>query len=359
MASDSKRAGEINPDKLNAFLHKMVGEMGAAANAALVVMGDKLGLYRALAGGGGMTSAELAGKTGTHERYIREWLSAQAASGYVSYDAAGQRFFMTPEQAAVFADPESPAAMAGGFYSVASLFVDEPRVTEAFRTGRGLGWGEHSDCLFCGTEKFFRPGYAAHLVNEWIPSLDGVKEKLERGARVADVGCGHGSSTMIMAKAFPKSAFVGLDAHGPSIERARALAAEERLGNAQFETAAAKEFAGPAYDLIAYFDCLHDMGDPAGALAHARGMLKPDGTILVVEPFAKDELEENLNPVGRLYFAFSAMICTPASLSQEVGLGLGAQAGPKRLRGVAEQAGFSRFRVAMATPFNLIIELRP
>jgi SAM-dependent methyltransferase len=266
---------------------------------------------------------------------------------------------MTPEQKAVLADPDSPVAMAGGFCSAASVYHDEPRVAEAFRTGEGIAWQDHHQCLFCGTEKFFRPGYAANLVQHWIPALDGVHDKLQAGARVADIGCGHGASTIIMARAFPNSTFIGFDLHPGSILRASQCAREQGLSNVSFAVASAKEFPGRNYDLIATFDALHDMGDPVGAAAHACASLAPDGTWMIVEPFAGDSLEENLNPVGRLFYAFSTMVCTPNSRSQEVGLALGAQAGEARLREVAETAGFSRFRRATQTPFNLILEAKP
>ncbi len=345
--------------KLEQFLEKMVGDMGAATSAALVLLGDKLGLYKALAGAGPSDSVKLAELTGTTERYVREWLAAQAAAGYVEYDARTQKFSMTPEQATVFADENSPAYMAGAFYGITSLFLDEPKITEAFRTGEGVGWHEHSPCLFCGTEKFFRPGYMASLASEWIPALDGVREKLERGAKVADVGCGHGVSTVVMAEAFPNSQFIGFDYHKPSVLRASELAAEAGVKNVTFEIATAKTYPCEDYDLVAFFDCLHDMGDPVGAAAHVLKSLSADGTWLIVEPFAHDELEKNLNPVGRMFYSFSTMICTPASKAQEVGLALGAQAGEARLRDVVTSGGFTRFRRATETPFNLILEARP
>ena len=345
--------------KMEQFLGKMVGEMGAASSAALVLLGDKLGLYKALSGNGALTAVELAERTNTFERYVREWLAAQAAAGYVEYESASETFSMTPEQTAVFADEESPTYMAGGFHGIASMFLDEPKITEAFRTGEGVAWHEHSECLFCGTEKFFRPGYVANLIAEWIPKLDGVKEKLQRGARVADVGCGHGVSTVVMAQAFPKSEFIGFDYHEASVVRARQIAREEGVGNIAFEVASAKTYPGENYDLVAFFDCLHDMGDPVGAAAHVLQSLHADGTWLIVEPFAHDTLEQNLNPVGRMFYAFSTMICTPASKSQEVGLALGAQAGEARLRDVVTSGGFTRFRRATETPFNLILEARP
>jgi SAM-dependent methyltransferase len=348
-----------DPAKLEEFVGRMVGDMGAAMSAALVVLGDRLGLYKALAQSPA-NADELAQRTGLTERYVREWLAAQAAAGYVAYDSAARRFHMTPEQTAVFADESGPAFMPGAFQVIASVFHDEPKIAEAFRTGSGVGWHEHHPCLFHGTERFFRPGYAAHLVSDWLPALDGVVEKLERGASVADVGCGHGASTILMAEAFPNSTFAGFDYHPESIERARdAARAAGVLGRVWFEVAGAKDYPGNRYDLVTFFDCLHDMGDPVGAAAHVRRTLDRDGTWLVVEPFAHDTLEDNLNPVGRLFYSGSTMICTPASLAQEVGLGLGAQAGEARLRDVVTQGGFRRFRRAHETPFNLILEARP
>ena len=348
----------MNESKLHELLSKMVGDMGAAAVAPLVILGDKLGLYRTLAAEGPITSDELANRTGTAERYVREWCAAQAGSGYISYDSARNAFSMTAEQQAVFADPDAPTCMLGGYYAISSLFTDEPKITNAFQTGEGVAWGDHSQCLFCGTEKFFRPGYKANLVAEWLPALDGVTDKLTRGAKVADVGCGHGASTLVMAQAFPQSSFVGFDSHEPSIRRATELAREAGLTNVRFQASPAKQFPGNDYDLVAFFDCLHDMGDPVGAAHHALNALLPEGTMMLVEPFANDRLEENLNPVGRMYYSFSTMVCTPASISQEVGLALGAQAGEKRLREVVTSAGFTRFRRAAETPFNLIFEAR-
>ncbi len=350
---------KVDEAKLQQFVEKMVGDMGAAMSAALVVVGDKLGLYQAMADAGPIDSGGLATRTGTSERYVREWLAAQAAAGFISYDAGAQRYFLTPEQAAVFADESSPVFMPGGFEIIGSIFRDEPKITQAFRSGEGVGWHEHDPHLFRGTERFFRPGYAHHLVAEWIPALDGVKEKLERGARVADVGCGHGSSTIVMARAFPNSTFAGFDYHPQSIERARELAHEAGVANrVSFEVASAKTFSG-TYELVAFFDCLHDMGDPIGAARHVLGTLSPQGTWLLVEPFAHDRVEDNLNPIGRIYYSASTMICTPASLAQEVGLGLGTQAGEKRLREVVTAGGFTRFRRATETPLNLIFEARP
>lgn len=349
----------LDEAKLQEFMGKMVGDMGAAVGTALVLIGDKLGLYKALAEGGPQTSQQVAEGTGTTERYVREWLAAQAASGYIEYDPETRMFSMTPEQAAVFADEDSPVHACGGFYSVASVIMDEPKITEAFRTGNGVGWGDRHPCLFCGTAKFFRPGYRVNLTSSWLPALEGVEEKLKAGARVADVGCGHGHSTLIMAEAFPRTQFVGFDIHGPSIEEARRLADQAGLRNVTFEVATAKTYPGSGYDLVTFFDCLHDMGDPVGAAGHVYQSLDRDGTWMLVEPFAQDSLEGNLNPIGRVYYGFSTTVCTPASLAQEVGAGLGAQAGEARLREVVTAGGFSRFRRATETPLNLVLEARP
>ncbi len=304
----------LDMNKLEPLLGTMVNEIGAAANAALVLTGEKLGLFRALAGDH-LTPAALAAKTGTRERYVREWLSAQAASGFVTYDATKGTFTLTPEQAAVFADEDSPFCMTGGYYSLGAVFNDEPKLTAAFRTGQGLGWGDHHNCLFCGVERFFRPGYKAHLIADWLPALDGVTEKLERGASVVDIGCGHGASTLIMAQAFPNSQFTGIDFHDASIVHAREHA--KKLPNVRFETARAQDYTGSGYDLATVFDALHDMGDPVGALKHIRTTLKKDGTLMLVEPMAGNSLADNLNPVGRIYYAFSASVCVPTAMSQE------------------------------------------
>jgi SAM-dependent methyltransferase len=349
----------VDEAKLQKFMEKMVGDLGAAMGAALVIVGDKLGLYKAMAGAGAISSADLATKTATDERYVREWLAAQAAAGYIEYDSASQRFTLPPEQELVFAVEGSPVFMPGAFEIIASILRDEPKIAEAFKSGRGVGWHEHDPSLFSGTERFFRPGYAVHLVDEWLPALEGVRDRLERGIEVADVGCGHGSSTILMAKAFPKSKFVGFDYHQPSLDRAAAAAKEAGVTNVRFERALAKEYPGKNYGLVAFFDCLHDMGDPVGASAHVRQTLAPDGTWMIVEPFAADRVEGNLNPVGRAYYAFSTLLCTPASLSQEVGLALGAQAGEARIRDVVTQAGLTRFRRASETPFNAVFEARP
>jgi SAM-dependent methyltransferase len=350
----------VDGDKLHAFVNKAIGDIGATLTAGLVVVGERLGLYRALAAGGPMTPAELATKTGTVERYVREWCAAQAAAEYIAYDASSGRYRLTPEQAVALTDDESPFCVLGGYIGMTSALGVVPKLIERFRSGKGIGWDEHAPGLFEGTERFFRPGYAAFLVGSWIPALEGVKEKLERGARVADVGCGHGASTIVMAKAFPKSTFSGFDYHAPSIEVARQRAKDAGLADrVRFERAAAKEFPGSGYDLVTFFDCLHDMGDPVGAARHVLGTLGPDGTWLLVEPFASDRLEENLNPIGRLFYSASTFVCTPASLAQEVGLALGAQAGEKRLREVLTEAGFTRIRRATETPVNLVLEVRP
>jgi len=349
----------IDNDKLNAFLGQFVGDLGAAVHAGMVVIGEKLGLYKALAGGA-MTSAELAAKTGTDERYLREWLSSQAAGGYISYDAATRKFSLSEEQAFALAKEDSPAYIPGAFELALGSLSAVPRIAESFRSGAGMGWHEHDDGVFHGCEKFFRPGYAANLVSSWIPALEGVKDKLESGARVADVGCGKGASTILMAKSFPKSHFFGFDYHDKSIEAARDSARKQGVSDrVTFEVSKAKDYPGRDYDFVAVFDCLHDMGDPVGAAGHVRRSLGKDGTWMIVEPFANDDLKDNLNPVGRVYYSFSTLLCTPCSRSQEVGLCLGAQAGEKRMREIVSSAGFTRFRRATETPFNLIYEARP
>ncbi len=351
---------EVDSEKLMQFVFRAVDEVGATLNAALVVMGDKLGLYRALAGNGGLTPAELAERTGTAERYVREWLNAQAAGGYVSYDSDSGRYTLPPEQAVALTDPDSPAYLPGFFQIALGSVIDSPKIVEKARSGDGLGWHEHVHDVHEGCERFFRPGYNAHLISEWLPALEGVVSKLERGALVADVGCGHGASTIVMAQAFPNSSFVGSDYHAGSIEIARRRAREAGVADrVLFEVQPAARYTGTGYDLVTMFDCLHDMGDPAGAARHVRSTLKPDGTWMIVEPMAADRVEGNLNPVGRAYYSFSTLLCTPASLSQEVGLALGAQAGEARIADVAGTGGFTRFRRAAETPFNLVFEARP
>jgi 2-polyprenyl-3-methyl-5-hydroxy-6-metoxy-1,4-benzoquinol methylase len=349
----------LDENKLNAFMDKFLLDLGAVKHAATVVVGDKLGLYKALAGES-LTADELARKTKTDARYVREWLSAQAASGYVEYDAKTDRFSMTEEQMVALAVEGSPKFILGAFDGAVAIFKAIPSIISAFRTGDGVGWHQHDPALFRGTERFFRPGYAAHLVSSWIPALDGVQEKLQAGAQVADVGCGHGSSAIIMAQAYPKSTFVGFDFHEPSVQYAREAA--ERAGVAdrvRFEVAKADAYPGRDYDFVAVFDCLHDMGDPVNAAKHVRQSLKPNGTWMVVEPFANDRLEQNLNPIGRIFYSASTMVCTPASRAQEGAMCLGAQAGEKRIRDVVTRGGFTRFHRAAETPFNLIYEARP
>jgi SAM-dependent methyltransferase len=351
---------EIDQTSLDEFMGRFVGDLGAALSAALVVIGDRLGLYRAMADGEPVSADELARRTETDARYVREWLSNQAAGGYVSYDPAADAFWLTPEQSFALAQDGSPAFVPGAFQLATALVKDEPKITAAFRSGGGVGWHEHNHDLFAGTERFFRPGYSANLISAWIPALDGVQAKLESGALVADVGCGHGASTLIMAEAFPRSRFVGFDYHDGSIEHARQAAESAGVADrVTFEVASAKEYPGSGYDLVAVFDCLHDMGDPVGASAHVLQTLAEDGTWMIVEPFAGDRLEENLNPVGRVFYGASTLVCTPASRDQEVGLALGAQAGEARLRQVVSEGGFTRFRRAAETPFNIVLEARP
>jgi SAM-dependent methyltransferase len=353
-------ASPVDPAKLESFVFRAVDEVGATLNAALVVMGDKLGLYRALAEAGPLAPEELAQRTGTAERYVREWLNNQAAGGYVEYDPASGRYTLPPEQAMALTDEESPAYLPGFFQIAIGSVLDSPRITEAVRTGKGIGWHDHVHDVHEGCERFFRPGYNANLVGSWLPALEGVVSKLEQGARVADVGCGHGASTILMAKTFPNSTFVGSDYHAGSIATARDRAAAAGVGERiTFEVAPAAGFSGKGYDLVTMFDCLHDMGDPAGAARHVRQTLADDGTWMIVEPAAGDRVEDNLNPVGRAYYGFSTLLFTPASLSQDVGLALGAQAGEARIRDVVEQGGFTRFRRVAETPFNFVFEARP
>jgi SAM-dependent methyltransferase len=350
----------LDEAKLEAFVGQAVTDMGAAISGLLLHLGDRLGLYKAMAGAGPMTSDALAGRTGTAERYVREWLANQAAGGYVVYDPAGGTYELPAEQAMVVANEDSPVFLGGAFETIASCYADHDLFADAFRTGAGIGWHAHDERLFSGVVRLFRPGYAAHLVSNWLPALDGVVGKLRAGAKVADVGCGYGASTIIMAEAFPHSAFAGFDSHKPSIESARAAAAGAGVRpRASFEVATAKDLPGEGYDLVCLFDALHDMGDPVGAARRIRQALAPDGTLMLVEPSAGDALEQNLNPVGRTYYGLSTVICTPGSLAQDVGLGLGAQAGERRLTALLHDAGFSRVRRATETPFNIILEARP
>jgi SAM-dependent methyltransferase len=348
----------MDENKLMDFVGQAVGDFGAILTGSMVVIGDKLGLYRAMAGAGPLRAGELANRTGTAERYVQEWLCAQAAAGYVAYEGDGL-FSLSDEHAIALADESSAACVVGGFELMLAAVHSTDRLVEAFRTGEGVGWHEHHHDLFEGCERFFRPGYAANLVGSWIPALEGVEDRLRTGARVADVGCGHGASTVLLAEAYPASTFVGFDCHDGSIDAARKRGAEAGVADrVSFQIGRAKDFAG-TYDLVCFFDCLHDMGDPVGACRHVREALSPDGTLLLVEPYAGDNIEDNLNPIGRVYYAASTLLCTPNSLSQEVGAALGAQAGEARLRAVVNEAGFTRFRRAAETPFNLVFEARP
>jgi 2-polyprenyl-3-methyl-5-hydroxy-6-metoxy-1,4-benzoquinol methylase len=355
----TEQPAAIDHDKVMSFVFRAVDEVGATLNTALVVMGDRLGLYRALAGAGPLTPAELAERTGTAERYVREWLNAQAAGAYIDYDPDSSRYTLSAEHAVALTDESSPAFLPGFFQIALGSVLDSPRITDAMRTGAGVGWHEHGHDVLDGCERFFRPGYNASLVGTWLPALDGVVARLRSGAAVADVGCGHGASTILMAQAFPAATFVGSDYHEGSIATARERAAQAGVSDrVRFEVAASSAYSGGDYDLVTMFDCLHDMGDPVGAARHVRQSLAPDGTWMIVEPAAGDRVEDNLNPVGRAYYAFSTLLCTPASLSQEVGLALGAQAGEARIRDVVTSAGLTRFRRVSETPFNIVYEAR-
>jgi SAM-dependent methyltransferase len=347
----------MDETRMTEFVSKAVDDVGAVLGGAMVVIGDRLGLYRAMAGAGWLTAGELAARTATAERYVREWLSAQAARGYVCYDGDG-RFSLPDEHAVPLTDETSAACVIGAFeIAVGSVYATDT-IAERFRTGDGFAWGAHDEHVLAGCERFFRPGYLNHLASTWIPALDGVEAKLGAGAMVADVGCGHGASTILLADAYPAATVVGFDAHGGSIDAARKRAADAGLADrVRFEVASATSFTG-TYDLVCFFDCLHDMGDPAGACAHVRDRLAPDGTLMIIEPFANDNLADNLNPVGAAYYAFSTLLCTPSSLSQEVGTALGAQAGEARLRDVVTGAGFTTMRRVAETPFNIVFEAK-
>jgi SAM-dependent methyltransferase len=356
--SSAGEANQIDQQKLEAFLGKVVTDFGAALSSSLVYIGQKLGLYKALAEGGPSTSAELAARTGTQERYVREWLVNQASGGYVEYDPAGGKFSLSPEQAAALADEESPAFVGGGFYLVKAMSNAVPRIADAFRNGGGILWGDHDPDLFVGVERFFRPGYRMHLVNDWIPALTGIDERLKASGKVADVGCGHGASTIIMAQAYPNSRFHGFDNHAPSIEHARRAAEEAGVADrATFEVASADAIPGGPYDLVCFFDCLHDMGDPFGAARRAHEVLAEGGSALIVEPMAGNRVEENINIIGRTFSAASTLCCTSNSLALG-GPALGAVATDDALREVVTGAGFKEFRRATETPFNRVFEAR-
>lgn len=349
----------LNVDNLMALMGKLVGDFGAMASVAPMLVGEKLGLYKALSSGTPMTAADVAKATNTHERYLQEWLCAQAASGFVEYDAAADKFHMTEEQAVALGIEGSPFYFLGAVEMTVAMMRAMPQIEDAFRTGKGVGWHEHDTCLFRAVERFFRPGYMRHLVGEWIPALGGVKAKLDAGGTVADVGCGHGASTILMAQAFPNSKFHGFDYHAASIDSAKKAADAAGVGDrVTFAVASAKDYPGKNYDLVAFFDCLHDMGDPAGAAKHVHSTLAKDGAWMVVEPAAGDKISDNLNPIGRVFYNASTFFCTPASRAQEVGLGLGAQAGEARLAKVIKEGGFTSVRRAAETPFNMVLEAR-
>lgn len=349
----------VDEDRLMEFLHKFIGDLGATMAAGSIVVGDRLGLYQALAHRP-LQPHELAERTGTAPRYVEEWLRCQAAGGYVEYDEKTGEYSLTDEQAFALTDPNGPVFVPGAFQLALGALKAEPEITKAFRTGDGLGWHQQDADVFVGCERFFRPGYSANLVGDWLPALEGVEDKLREGARVADVGCGHGASTMLMARAFPKSTFTGSDYHSSSIEEARKRADGLGLdGRVSFGVASAQAFDGGPYDLVTTFDALHDMGDPLGAAKHIRRQLVDDGTWMIVEPAAGSSVSDNLNPVGRVYYSFSAFLCVPNALSQEGGYALGAQAGEAPVRRLTADAGFSRFRRAAETPFNIVYEARP
>jgi 2-polyprenyl-3-methyl-5-hydroxy-6-metoxy-1,4-benzoquinol methylase len=348
---------QVDEAKLEALAGKVIGDVAGALSLFMAYIGDQAGVYEALDGAGAVTVDELSAKTGLNPKYLLQWLGSNAAAGYVTYHADEERFSLSSEQALIFTREGQPACMQGFFQAVVSQFETQERAVKTFKSGEGRPWGDHSDCCFCGTDRFFRPGYAANLIDNWIPSLNGVEEKLRAGAKVADIGCGHGSSTILMAQAYPQSTIVGIDFHAPSIEEARAKAASAGVSNVEFQLAKAQDFDGEDFDLACIFDALHDMGDPVGAAKHIRQALRPTGTFMLVEPLAGDSMSENLHPLGQIYYAFSTTICTPTSLAQEVGLGLGAQAGQRRLTEVLNQAGFANVRRASETPTNMVLEV--
>ena len=348
----------IDEGRFEELMGKALTDIGGATAVLMAYVGDRLGLYRALGSHGPGTSAEIAAEAGLDERYVREWLSGVAAAGQIDYDPATARFTLSPEAALIYAAEGDPRCLQGFFQAVKSGYDDEEKATEAIRAGRGLPWGDRSPCCFCGTDRFFRPGYAVNLVEQWIPAMTGIREKLEAGAKVADIGCGHGSSTLLMAEAFPRSHFTGFDFHPPSIDAALAKRDETDLANVTFEVASAKTFPGTDYDFVCIFDAIHDMGDPAGAAAHIRRALKPDGSFMIVEPLAGDALEDNLHLLGTIFYGFSTLACVPASKAQEIGLALGAQAGEKRLSEVLREGGFGTVRRAAQTDTNMVLEAR-
>ncbi len=348
---------ELDVAKVEELAGKVVGDVAAALSLYMAYLGDQTGVFDAMDGEGRMTLEQIATKTGQNAKYLREWLGSVCAAGYVTHHAADDTFSLSPEQALVMAREGQPACMQGFIMAVVSQYEDHEKATEVFRTGEGRPWGDHTECLFCGTDRFFKPGYAANLIDAWIPALDGVAEKLEAGAKVADIGCGHGSSTILMAQAYPKSHFVGIDYHAPSIEEAQKKAGDAGLTNIEFEVATAQDYPGDGFDFACIFDALHDMGDPVGAAKHVRESLKEDGTFMLVEPMAGDSMADNMNPLGQIFYAFSTTVCTPNSLSQDVGLGLGAQAGEKRLTEVLNEAGFANVHRAAETPTNMVLEI--
>lgn len=347
----------VNEAKLEALAGKVIGDIAGAMSLFMSYIGDQAGVYDAMDGAGAQTVDELAAKTGLNPKYLLQWLGSNAAAGYVTYHADEERFSLSEEQALIFAREGQPACMQGFFQSVVSQYETQTKAVETFKSGKGRPWGDHSDCCFCGTDRFFRPGYAANLIDNWIPSLSGVEEKLKVGAKVADIACGHGSSTILMAEAYPNSTIIGIDFHAPSIEEAKEKAKKAGVTNVEFQVARAQDFEGEDFDFACIFDALHDMGDPVGAASHIKKALRPDGTFMLVEPLAGDNMSENLHPLGQIFYAFSTTICTPTSVAQEVGLGLGAQAGQKRLTAVLHQAGFSNVSRATETPTNMVLEV--
>ena len=347
----------IDEAKVEELAGKVVGDVAAAMSLFMAYIGDQADVYEALDGMGKVTVDELADKTGLNPKYLREWLGSNAAAGYVTHHAEDDKFSLTPEQALIFTREGQPACMQGFFQAVVAQYETHADAVDTFKSGKGRPWGDHSQCCFCGTDRFFRPGYAANLVDNWIPALDGVEEKLKAGAKVADIGCGHGSSTILMAEAYPQSIIVGIDFHEPSIEEAKAKAAEAGVSNIDFQVAMAQDFDGKDFDFACIFDALHDMGDPVGAASHIKQALKDDGTFMLVEPLAGDSMAENMHPIGQIFYAFSTTVCTPASLAQEVGMGLGAQAGQMRLTKVLNEAGFANVKRATETPTNMVLEV--